>query len=192
MIDPLYGFVFLGLFSPGPNVILLTNSGARFGFLPTLPHLLGVALGVGIIAAATGLGIAAMLATSPKLEFGLRLAAALWILVMAARLWRAKPSKTDAADRPMNFIEAVLFQWVNPKIWAVALAAASAYPGGISPIQEAGRLALAFSSVNFFVCLFWVCAGTFLAFLMKTPMAWLVFNRVMAVMLGAFSVLLFA
>ena len=51
----LIGFVFLGLFSPGPNVILLTTSGARFGFLATLPHLLGVALGVGFIAFFTGL-----------------------------------------------------------------------------------------------------------------------------------------
>ena len=47
VIDPLYGFVFLGLFSPGPNVVLLTASGARFGFRASLPHLLGVVVGVG-------------------------------------------------------------------------------------------------------------------------------------------------
>ena len=61
MLDPLYGFVFFGLFSPGPNVILLTSSGARFGVRRTLPHLFGVVLGVGITAGLTGLGIAALL-----------------------------------------------------------------------------------------------------------------------------------
>ena len=55
-IDPLFVFVFAGLFSPGPNVILLTTSGARFGFRRTLPHLAGVVLGVGITAALTGAG----------------------------------------------------------------------------------------------------------------------------------------
>ena len=48
-MDPLYAFVFAGLFSPGPNVILLTASGARFGFRATLPHVFGVAVGVGVI-----------------------------------------------------------------------------------------------------------------------------------------------
>ena len=55
--DPLYAFVFAGLFSPGPNVILLTASGARFGFRPTLPHVLGVAFGVGITSGLTALGM---------------------------------------------------------------------------------------------------------------------------------------
>lgn len=54
MIDPLYGFVFFGLFSPGPNVVLLTASGARFGLTRTLPHLFGVVVGVGITAGLTG------------------------------------------------------------------------------------------------------------------------------------------
>ena len=66
--DPLYAFVFAGLFSPGPNVILLTASGARFGFKPTIPHVLGVAAGVGIIAALTGLGVGALLSARPGLE----------------------------------------------------------------------------------------------------------------------------
>ena len=59
--DPLYGFVFLGLFSPGPNVILITTSGARFGVVSTLPHMFGVVLGVGVTSGLTGLGIGGLL-----------------------------------------------------------------------------------------------------------------------------------
>ncbi|MDA7430250.1 LysE family translocator [Primorskyibacter aestuariivivens] len=191
MIDPLYGFVFLGLFSPGPNVILLTASGARFGFRPTLPHLAGVVVGVGITAGLTGAGIGAALATMPRLEMLLRIAAAGWILYMAWRLWFARRPDADPAARPMSFIEAVLFQWVNPKVWAVALAAASAYPGGLSPLWEGLRLGSAFSGINFGVCLFWTAAGTLLAYLLQSPLAWRVFNRIMATALAGFAALLF-
>lgn len=195
MIDPLYPFVFLGLFSPGPNVILLTTSGARFGFRRTLPHLAGVVLGVGIVAGATGLGIGTLLLSMPRLELLLKVVAALWILVMAWRLWRAVPQEIDTASdtrqRPMTFPEALLFQWVNPKLWAVALAAVSAYPAGLAPMAEATRLASAFSGLNLIVCLFWVTTGTLLAYLMRSPLAWRIFNRVMAILLAGFSVLLF-
>lgn len=191
-IDPLYGFVFFGLFSPGPNVILLTASGARFGFRATLPHLFGVVLGVGVTAGLTGLGIAALLARAPVLEMILKGAASLWMLYMAWGLWTADRRKRKAErERPMTLIEAALFQWVNPKVWAVALAAASAYPGDGGAWVEALRLGSAFSGLNLVVCLFWTSAGALLTFLLTTPLAWKTFTRIMAVALGSFSVMVF-
>lgn len=191
MSDPLVLFVFLGLFSPGPNVILLTTSGARFGLRPTLPHLAGVVLGVGITAGLTGFGLGGLIAAVPGVATVLKIAAALWILYMASHLWKARPKEAEAGARPMTLIEAVLFQWVNPKVWAVALAAASAYPGGYGPLGEALRLGGTFSSVNLAVCLFWTWAGSLLSFLQHSPKAWQLFNRVMALALGSFAVLLF-
>lgn len=188
-IDPLYVFVFLGLFSPGPNVILLTSSGARFGFRRTLPHLTGVVIGVGIISGLTGLGIGALLLKWPVFEMSLRVISAAWMLWMAYGLWTMQPGKTDANDRPFSVVQAVLFQWVNPKIWVVALAAASAYASDLPPFSEALRLASVFSGLNLFVCLFWSGAGALLSFLLSTPSAWRVFTRVMAVALGVFSVM---
>ncbi|GGG79038.1 lysine transporter LysE [Salipiger pallidus] len=191
-IDPLYVFVFLGLFSPGPNVILLTSSGARFGLSASLPHLFGVVVGVGVTAGLTGLGIAALLAQAPMLELVLKVAASLWMLWMAWGLWNSQARKGKAErDRPMTFLEAALFQWVNPKVWAVALAAASAYPGAGGAWAEALRLGSAFSGINLICCLFWTSAGAMLTYLLTTPTAWKVFTRVMALLLGSFSVMVF-
>ena len=190
--DPLYAFMFFGLFSPGPNVVLLTSSGARFGFIRTLPHLAGVVIGVGIIGGLTAFGLGAVLLAAPKLTLVLKICAALWILWMAWGLWTSKPKETGGNDRPMGFIEAVLFQWVNPKIWAVALAAISAYSAGLTPLGEAVRLGSAFSGTNLVVCLFWVSAGTALAYLLRTPLAWSIFTKVMALALAVFSLMVFA
>ena len=188
---PLIGFVFFGLFSPGPNVILLTASGARFGFRPTVPHILGVAVGVGITSGLTGFGVGALLLSLPQLTFVLKVAASLWILWMAYKLWHAGPTRdVKAADKPFTFIEAVLFQWVNPKVWAVALSA-TAYVVSYPPGTQAMALALTFSGINLFVCLFWTYAGTLLSYLLKNIAAWTVFLRIMAVALVGFSLLVF-
>lgn len=191
-MDPLFAFVFAGLFSPGPNVIMLTASGARFGFRATLPHVFGVVLGVGVIAAAAGFGTAAAIQSAPTLEWTLKLAAAAWIVWMAAALWRSSAAGR-AADRgrPFTFFQAVLFQWVNPKLWAVALAAAGGYGAGLGPAGEAQRLALTFSGLNLFVCLFWSFAGSLLAVLLSRPAAWQAFARGMAIVLAATAIMVF-
>ncbi|WP_342069405.1 LysE family translocator [Yoonia algicola] len=187
---PLIGFVFFGLFSPGPNVILITTSGARFGFQRTLPHITGVALGVGIIAAVTGIGIGALIAAHPALGGVLKVIAGLWILWMAYNLWRADPAKKRETDKPFTFLQAVLFQWVNPKVWAVALSA-TAYVATLAPVQQAMTLATTFSTLNLGVCIFWATAGSLLSYILMNATAWRVFMRIMALALIGFSVLLF-
>lgn len=187
---PLIGFVFFGLFSPGPNVILLTASGARFGFRRTLPHILGVAFGVGITSGVTGLGVGALLQAQPTLTLILKIAAAAWILWMAYNLWWADPATSQARDRPFTFVEAVLFQWVNPKVWAVALSA-MAYVPTLSPTGQATALASAFSGINLGVCIFWTTAGALLSYLLTNPTAWRIFMRIMALALGVLSLLVF-
>ncbi len=180
----LWLFVFLGLFSPGPNVILLTASGARFGLRRTVPHILGVAVGVGVIAAAAGAGVSVILLEFPALDLVLRVAAFCWILWLAYGLLQRKRARAGTGAKPFTVLQAALFQWVNPKVWAVAMAAAAGYGHGQGPGAEAARLALVFTSLNLGVCLFWTAAGGLLSFLLTTPRAWRVFNATMAIFLA--------
>lgn len=193
--DPLlYGFVFLGLFTPGPNVIMLTASGARFGFVATLPHLFGVVVGVGVVAAVTALGVGAAVQASALLNLLLRLGAGGFILWMAWGLWQASAHPRavhDPDERPLSFTGAVLFQWINPKLWAVAFAASAAYGTGQAAWFEAARLGTAFSGLNLFVCLFWTTAGWLLTALLEAPLAWKLFLRIMAVLLGLTVLMIF-
>ena len=193
--DPLlYSFMFLGLFSPGPNVIMLTASGARFGFRRTLPHLFGVVLGVGVIGAVTGLGVGALILANPALGLVLRSLAAAWILYMAWGYFNAtrRPAaQTVDTGHPMTLVQAVLFQWINPKVWAVAFAASAGYGAGLGPVLDSARLATAFSGVNLFVCLFWTSAGALLTTLLSSPTRWKVFMRIMAGLLALSAVMVF-
>ncbi|MEM6467872.1 MAG: LysE family translocator [Pseudomonadota bacterium] len=189
-VDALYLFVFAGLFSPGPNVILLLASGVRFGLWRTLPHVFGVAAGVGITAGATGFGIAAFLQQFPLLALGLSALSAAWIFWMAFQLYSsARLAPIEGKDRPFTFIQAVLFQWINPKVWAVALAAAGGFTSNFDPEVSARILATAFSSVNLGVCLFYATLGSILARWLQNGLLWRVFNGFLCGLL-AFSGLL--
>lgn len=189
MISALQLFIFAGLFSPGPNVVLLIASGARFGLRATLPHLFGVVIGVGVIGGVVGLGLGGLLMAAPVLEFALLLISVLWILWMALGLWRSSVAQVDDAQRPMTFIEAVLFQWVNSKIWAVAIAA-TAYTIGAAPVHQALEIGISMSAINLFVCFFWTSFGHLLSGVLSGARARKVFFRVMSGLLALSAFLL--
>jgi threonine/homoserine/homoserine lactone efflux protein len=190
--DPFYLFVLVGLASPGPNIVMLIASGARFGFRRTLPHVLGIALGVGVTAGLTGLGLGALVLRYPTVSFGLTLLAAGWIFYLGYRLYRSlNVPKAESHDRPFTIIEAVLFQWVNPKVWAVAMAAAAGYGLGQPPMQEGLRLAIAFGGINLFVCLFYANAGDWLAKFFNTPVLWHRFMTFMAALMALSGLAIF-
>jgi threonine/homoserine/homoserine lactone efflux protein len=190
---PLVVFAIAGLFSPGPNVVMLTASGARFGFRTTIPHLLGVPVGVGIIAAITGTGVGAALETAPNLTLGFKIAASLWILWLAWKTAQAgRTGRTDDRGRPMTFIEAVAFQAINPKIWAITLAASAGFTIGLDAAAEAMRMFAIFAGVNLFVCAFWTAAGHNLRRLLASEKAWRRFMNAMAIAMAATVILIFA
>ncbi|MHA1129061.1 MAG: LysE family translocator [Alphaproteobacteria bacterium] len=190
--DPFYMFVLIGLASPGPNIVMLIASGARFGFRRTLPHVFGIALGVAVTAGLTGLGLGALIMRYPTISFGLKLLAAGWIFYLGYRLYRSlNVPKAESRDRPFTIFEAVLFQWVNPKVWAIAMAAAAGYGLGQPPLQEGVRLALAFGGINLFVCLFYANAGNWLAKFFNTPVLWHRFMIFMAVLMALSGLAIF-
>ena len=189
---PLILFVLVGLFSPGPNVVMLTASGARFGFRATLPHLLGVPIGTGLLGAISGLGLGTILLAAPTLKFTFQIIAALWILWLAFRTAQAgRAAKSEDRGRPFRFHEAILFQAINPKVWAIALAASAGFGIGLSTSLEAFRLFITFSTINLAVCLFWTSIGHMLSSTLNDPKVWRIFMTTMAALMAATVVMIF-
>ena len=189
---PLILFVLVGLFSPGPNVVMLTASGARFGFRATLPHLLGVPIGTGLLGAISGLGLGTILLAAPTLKFTFQIIAAiciLWLAVSTAQAGRA--ARSEDSGRPFRFHEAILFQAINPKVWAIALAASAGFGIGLSTSLEAFRLFIAFSTINLAVCLFWTSIGHMLSSTLNDPKVWRIFMTTMAALMAATVVMIF-
>jgi len=109
------------LITPGPNNLMLMTSSARFGVGRTVPHMIGIVLGFPLMVALVGLGLGQIFETWPILKDILKWAAAAYFLWLAWTLVGLKLHDVEGAKRPMRLYEAALFQWINPKAWAMAV-----------------------------------------------------------------------
>ena len=180
----LIGFAFVSSITPGPNNLMLLYSGARFGAPRTLPHLLGVSLGFGLMLALCCFGIAGVFWRVPHAQDALKIAGCAYMLWLAFKLWKngalpaadalaepiLKHNRNAASARPMTFIQASLFQYVNPKAWVMGLTVPAAYLPDNGHIWLNTAIATAvFIIVNFLCCSTWVQGGALLQKLMHRP-----------------------
>ena len=161
------GFAGLLLFAlvmsatPGPNNVMVTASAARFGLRRTVPHIGGVAVGFSIMLLLVGLGLGAVFIAAPVLRRVLALASMVWMLWLAWAIARsAAPSEdTAAAARPFTFVQAALFQWVNPKAWMIAITVVATHALSGRVWLSALIIALVFLGVTLPVVGSWAAAG---------------------------------
>lgn len=126
-------FAFATAGTPGPNNMMLLASGANFGFRATVLHILGISVGLGFMVVAMGLGLGGVLRAFPVLHEVLRWVGGAYMLWLAWKIATAKGpisgkgGDKGAGSKPMTFLQAAAFQWVNPKAWAMALTAVTTY-----------------------------------------------------------------
>lgn len=181
----LAAFAFVTSITPGPNNLMLMASGANFGVRRTLPHMLGVAGGFVFMAVLVGTGLAQAFEAVPALHAALKAASVAYLLYLAWRIATAPPPGDAArAGKPMTFLAAAAFQWVNPKAWAMALTAVSVY----APSQTAAGIvavAVVFGLVNLPSVGAWAVLGQGMRRVLTNPRRMRAFNVAMAVLLVA-------
>jgi threonine/homoserine/homoserine lactone efflux protein len=186
MLIALATFCFVSSITPGPNNMMLLASGANFGFRRTLPHLLGVTLGFGAMVLAVGFGLGGVFSAYPALYDVLRIVGAAYMLWLAYRIATASGlGDGEAAGRPMSFLEAVAFQWINPKAWAMSLGAITAFvvPGEF--VAGVIVVTLVFTAINLPCVASWAGFGVVLRRALDKPWTLRAFNVTMAVLLVA-------
>ena len=115
-------FAIVTVITPGPNNLMLMASGANAGFRRSLPHILGIAIGCQVILVCVALGLGQLLTRFPQAVTALRVGGALYLLYLAWQLVRTRDLKSDGYNaKPLTFMQAALFQWVNPKAWMMIL-----------------------------------------------------------------------
>ena len=179
----LISFAFVTSITPGPNNLMLMASGANFGFRRSLWHMAGVNLGFAALALMAGLGLASLMAAFPASKTVLKIVATLYMLWLAWKIAHAAaPAAGTAAGRPMTLVQAAAFQWVNPKAWAMALGAISAYAADGS-LMSILLVVLVFALVNLPCIGIWVMGGEAVRLVLTNPSRLRLFNWTMAVLL---------
>jgi threonine/homoserine/homoserine lactone efflux protein len=182
----LVGFAVAGSVTPGPNNIMVAAIAARHGVRASVPYMLGISAGFGVMIVLVGTGFAGMIAGAPTFAATMRWAALAWILVLAWQIATAPPPGEGPARPAMGFFGATLFQWVNPKAWLLALSVAAAWVSPDRPaLPQVAVIALAFALVGPPCNLPWALLGTGAARLLRSPARLRAFNVAMAVLLVA-------
>jgi threonine/homoserine/homoserine lactone efflux protein len=185
LLAALTAFAFVSSVTPGPNNVMLLASGVNFGFRRTVPHMLGIGLGFGVMTVIVGLGLAGIFATWPPARLALQVVSALYLLWLAWKIAHAAaPSATGAGGRPFSFLQAAAFQWVNPKAWTMALGAVALYAPG-QDLAAVLVVAAVFVVVNIPSVALWAGMGTALARSLRDPVWRQRFNWTMAALLVA-------
>ncbi len=171
--------------TPGPNNLMLMASGVNYGVRRTLPHLLGVSFGFALMVALVGLGLDALFRFAPWAFSVMKYAGAAYLLWLAAKIARAGVVKDGAAaGRPLGFLGAAAFQWINPKGWVIAVSALTAYAA-----SEDYATSVAVVALVYLACLpcsaLWVVFGAAMRRFLANDRHARAFNWTMAALLVA-------
>lgn len=182
----LAGYVTAMSVTPGPNNLMLLTSGVNFGFRRTIPHMAGIALGVLTILALVGLGLGQLLLSNPRLYTALKIASLIYLAWLALKIATSGPpvaGETNTKAQPLTALEAALFQWVNPKAWAMVVTAATAFTVPENYLQSLLAMGCVFTAINLPTAAVWITAGTMVRGILQEPGRLRAFNVTMAILL---------
>jgi threonine/homoserine/homoserine lactone efflux protein len=195
MFDPMpyatYSFVMS--ITPGPNNVMLTASGATFGFRRTIPHMLGISAGCAIQLIAVCAGLGALFHQWPVLQTILQWAGAAYLLYLGWKLLGSGEIREAQAVEPIGFWHAAAFQFVNPKAWVMTLTAVSLFlPTDISVWAACGYLVAMMVGINLPCIAVWALFGSSLRHWLTQPARRVGFNVAMALALAVTGVIMVA
>jgi len=120
-------FAFVTAITPGPNNSMLMASGIKFGRKASIPHFLGIWLGFTFLFFVGGF----LLSYVPAQIFDylqyVGYAVITYIAYRIATTSLDTNKETSSVDKPFTFVQACLFQWINPKGVVMAVSGLTAF-----------------------------------------------------------------
>ena len=173
--------------TPGPNNIMIMTSGLNYGVRSSIPHFLGICIGFPAMVLVIGLGFSVIFESYPIIHEVIKVIGVAYFLYLAWLIASSSPASLEGKSaKPLNFTQAALFQWVNPKAWVMATSAVSAYTYAASDIFiQVVYIALIFLIVAFPCVGIWLVFGAGLKKYLKSSRHQRTFNLSMAFLLVA-------
>lgn len=172
--------------TPGPNNLMLAASGVNHGFKKTLPHILGITLGVSLLLLLVSLAMDSLLGVFGILRPILGLAGCLYLLWLSWKIAFSRSLKEVKDSRPLSLWGAMAFQALNPKVWVMAVNTAVLFvPRGGDLAAGLGLVVACFAAINLASISVWALAGDRLRLLLGHPGALRIFNLLSGALMAA-------
>ncbi len=111
---------------------MILASGLNYGVTKSIPHLCGIAFGFLIMVVLVGFGLGALFKNYPIIHTLLKISGCMYLLYLAWKFGTTQTAKKEDNHKrkPLSFLHAALFQWVNPKAWICSITAMSIFTFG--------------------------------------------------------------
>ena len=155
-------YYFVMYATPGPNNSILTASGIKFGFIRSVPNIIGISSGHGLQLALVCFGLGSLFSQFPILLEVLKYIGACYLLYLAWKMFGSlNISRTEEKSSPLKYYEAILFQFVNPKAWVICITAVSLfYPENVNLIIGTLFLVIMSTIINLPSISMWAFGGS--------------------------------
>ena len=186
------GFSIVLAITPGPGNTLLTATGASVGVVRGVPAIIGFAAGMAFMMFIVAGGVGTIIISFPIILTAVKWAGAAVICWLAWKIASARTSGTASSARPLGFLGAASFQWINPKSWLAVTSGAATFldPTRGNTYLQALMLALIFGAVTLPCCSAWLAFGAAIQHVLRSERARRIFNVTMGVVLVASVVLI--
>ena len=162
LITAISVYYFVMYATPGPNNSILTASGIKFGFIRSIPNIIGISSGHGVQLALVCFGLGSLFTQFPILLEVLKYIGACYLLYLAWKMFGSlNISITEEKSSPLKYYEAILFQFVNPKAWVICITAVSLfYPENVNLIVGTLFLVIMSTIINLPSISMWAFGGS--------------------------------
>ncbi len=190
LITALITFALVASITPGPNNLMLLASGLNFGFVRTIPHIIGICSGFGLMVVLVGMGLAQIFTLFPITGIVLKIISMVFLIYLAWKIATAAPlpeekksGHTAPKAHPMSYVQALFFQIANPKAWMMILAAIGSYAPSPYSLWDIVIIAAVFSAVMLPAISLWAYLGTKIKMILNNPKKIRIFNVLAALAL---------
>lgn len=155
-------YYFVMFMTPGPNNAMLALSGIKFGFRKTIPHMIGIPLGHTTQILLVCFGLGTIFQQFPEVQQLLKFIGCAYLFYLAYKMIGSLNFKAqnNSSGRPMKIYEALLFQFLNPKAWVVALTVVTVFfPNSENFIKGTLFVSLSAPLMCFFSVVTWAGFG---------------------------------
>ena len=132
MIDLSYVFALVSFYlvmyiTPGPNNAMILASGVKFGFIKTIPVILGITIGHNFQLLLVCFGFGKIFQIYPVIQFFLKILCAAYLTYLSYKILGSFNEIKEKNEKPIKFYEAAFFQIINPKAWSISSMSASGF-----------------------------------------------------------------
>ena len=184
LFSALATFYFTMFFTPGPNNAMLTASGMKFGFIRTLPHLIGIPLGHILQIGLTCFGLTKLFLAYPQIQLYMKILCFLYLIYLSWKMIGSFSLIKKETGRPLKIYEAFLFQFINPKAWSIAVAVASGFfPSEENILKGVAFVTITAATICFPTISLWALFGSGLRKFVKNVIVKKIIEYILAIML---------